>query len=93
MELLIRLVTHGQIQPGLFIYNTLIMREGVKSGFSVISSHPAFPEAAEAHLAGGEMNDGVVDAAAAEAAAGCYPAGAFFFILIFLKICSYFDGF
>ena len=35
MELLIRLVTHGQIQPGLFIYNTLIMREGVKSGFSV----------------------------------------------------------
>ena len=75
VEPFIWLVTHGQIKPVLFIYDTFIVREGVKSGFSVICPHSAFPEAAEAHLVCGKVNDGIVDAAAAEAAAGCDPAG------------------
>ncbi len=75
MDVFIRLVAHGQVQPGLFIYDTLFVGEGVKSGFPMISPHPAFPKAAEAHFAGGKVDDGVVDAAAAEAAAGRYPAG------------------
>ena len=70
MDVFIRLVAHGQVQPGLFIYDTLFVGEGVKSGFPMISPHPAFPKAAEAHFAGGKVDDGVVDAAAAEAAAG-----------------------
>ena len=69
VELLIRLIPHRQIQPGLFIHDALIMRKGVEACFSMIRAHAALAEAAEAHLAGGQMDDGVIDAAAAEAAA------------------------
>ena len=70
MEFLVRLVTHRQVQPGLFIYNTFIMGEGVKTGLSMISAHTAFAKSAEAHLCGGQLNDSIVDASSAEAAAG-----------------------
>lgn len=63
------LIPHGKIQPGFFVYNALIVGEGVKAVPAVVGSHAAFAEASKAHLAGGKMDDGVVDAAAAEAAA------------------------
>ena len=44
MELPVGLIAHGQVQPGFFIYNALIMGEGVEAGLSVISSHAAFPQ-------------------------------------------------
>lgn len=46
------------------------MGEGVKAGLAVVGPHAALPEAAEAHLRGGQVDDRVVHAAAAEAAAG-----------------------
>ena len=42
------------------------MAEGLESGAAVIPTHATLTHAAEGHDAGGEMNDGVVDAAAAE---------------------------
>ena len=49
------------------------MGKGVKAGLPVISSHAALSEASEPHPAGSQMNDGIVDAAAAEPAAGSNP--------------------
>lgn len=66
----VRLITHRQINPCFFIYNALIMREGLESFLSVIASHTAFPEAAERHFAGGKVDDHIVDTAAAEATFG-----------------------
>ena len=42
------------------------MAEGFKTLFAVIASHTASADTAESHVAGGQMNDGIVDAAAAE---------------------------
>ena len=42
------------------------MAEGLESGAPVIPTHAALTYAAEGHGAGGEMNNGVVDAAAAK---------------------------
>lgn len=64
------LIAHGKIQPGLFIYNALFMRKDIKACLSVIGAHSAFPKAAEAHLAGGQVDNSIIDASAAEAAAG-----------------------
>jgi hypothetical protein len=66
----VRLITHRQINPCFFIYNALIMREGLESFLSVIASHTAFPEAAKRHFAGGKVDDHIVDTAAAEATFG-----------------------
>ena len=44
------------------------MAEGLEPGAAVIPPHAALTHAAEGHGAGGEMNDGVVDAAAAKMA-------------------------
>src|SRR5699024_4994691 len=58
----------------LFVYDALIVCECIESCLAVVSAHTAFSEAAEAHLRGGKVDDGVVDAAAAEAAAsGHFP--------------------
>ena len=46
------------------------MCEAFKSFFSMIASHAAFSDTAERHLAGGEVDDGIVDAAAAKMASG-----------------------
>lgn len=69
MGLPVGLVAHGQVDPQLFVYDALIVGEGLKACFAVVGTHAALPEAAEAHLAGGQMDDGVIDAAASEAAA------------------------
>ena len=72
IDLSIGLVAHGKIQPGLFVHNTFIMGESIKSGLPVISAHAAFSEPAKSHLACGKVDDGVIDASAAEAAQGGY---------------------
>ena len=67
MEFCIGLITHGKIQPGLFVYDALIMGKGIKAGFSVIRTHSALAKTAKSHFTGGQMNDGVIDAASAKA--------------------------
>ena len=64
------LVPYRQIHPGLFIYNTSLMGKTCKSILSMIASHAAFSDTAEWHLTGGEVNDGIVDAAAAKMTSG-----------------------
>ena len=46
------------------------MGEGIKAGFAVVGAHTAFPHAAKAHGAGGQVDDTVVDAATAKGTAG-----------------------
>ena len=70
VELVVRLVAHRQVQPSLLVHDALVMGECVKSSLAMVGSDAALPEAAKSHMAGGQMDDGVVDAAAAEAAAG-----------------------
>ena len=53
------------------------MAEGEEAGFAVVGAHAALTHTAKAHGAGGQMDDGVVDAAAAIAAAGCDGINAF----------------
>ena len=43
------------------------MGEGIKPTLPVIRTHAALAKAAKAKLAGGEMNNGVIDASASEA--------------------------
>ena len=64
----IGLIAEWKIDPGLFIHDTFHMRKGQESIFSVIRSHSAFTEPAEAHFTGGKVNDRIVDASAAESA-------------------------
>lgn len=66
--LIISLVPYRQIHPCLFVHDTPIMAKGLESGAAVIPTHAALTYAAEGHGAGGEMNNGVVDAAAAKMA-------------------------
>ena len=61
---MVGLVTHGQIQPGFFIHDTLVMGKCIKTGFSVVASHTAFSHTAEAHFGSGKVNNGIIDAAA-----------------------------
>ena len=76
ISLSIGLIPHREVDPCLLVHDALIVGECVESGLTVVSTHAAFPEAAEAHLRGGKVDDGVVDAASAEAAArGHLPCG------------------
>lgn len=76
ISLSIGLIPHREVDPCLLVHDALIVGECVESGLTVVSTHAAFPEAAEAHLRGGKVDDGVVDTAAAEAAArGHLPCG------------------
>ena len=54
------------------------MAEGLESGAAVIPAHAALAHTAEGHGTGGEMNDGVVDAAAAKMAVIQDPSLGFF---------------
>ena len=80
INLPILLIPHRQINPGLFIYNTLIMGECPETIDSVVGTHAAFSEAAEAHIAGGKMNENIVDTAATETAPRSYFPGGFFIV-------------
>ena len=68
IKLTVGLIAHRQIQPGLLVHDTFVMGKCIKSGFPVVSAHAALTEAAEAHLACGKVDDGIIDASAAEAA-------------------------
>ncbi len=48
------------------MHHALVMRERVEAGFAVVGAHAALAHAAEAHLRGGQVDDSVVDAAAAK---------------------------
>ena len=63
----VRLIPHRQVDPGFFVYDALVMGKGLEAFLTVIASHTAFPETAEWHFAGGEVNDHIVDTATAEA--------------------------
>ena len=78
MELPVGLIAHGKIQPGLFVHNALGVGESEKTGFSVVGSHAAFTETAKSHFTGGQMDDGIVDAASAKATVSGDIAGCFF---------------
>lgn len=54
------------------------MAKGLESGTAVIPTHAALTYAAEGHGAGGEMNNGVVDAATAKMAVIQDPSLGFF---------------
>jgi hypothetical protein len=54
------------------------MGESPETVDSVVGTHAAFSEATEAHIAGCEMNENIIDAAAAETAPGSYFPGVFF---------------
>ncbi len=82
MELPVGLVAHGKIQPGLFVHNAFGVGESEETGFSVVGAHAALAETAEAHFAGGQMDDCIVDAAAAKTAVGGDIAGAVFLSLV-----------
>lgn len=77
-DLPIRLIPHRKIDPGLFIYDALIMGKRVKSRLSVVGAHSAFSESAESHFCSSQMNDCIINASAAEAAAGEYLCRRFF---------------
>ena len=64
------LIPYRQIHPGFLIDYASLMCEAVKSFFSMIASHAAFSDTAERHLAGGEVDDGIVDAAATKMTSG-----------------------
>ncbi len=66
----VRLVTHGEIQPSLLVYDAFAVGKGGKTVFAVVGAHAACAETTESHFAGGEMNNGVVDAASAKTASG-----------------------
>ena len=51
------------------------MGKGLKPGLAVVAAHAALPEAAEAHVRRGQMNDGVIHTATAKGAAGQYLVG------------------
>lgn len=70
INLPIFLIPHRKIDPGLFIYNTLIMRECPEAVDAMIGSHAAFTKAAEAHIAGCQMYEDIVDTATAETTSG-----------------------
>ncbi len=69
------LVSHRQIQPVFLIYDTLNVRKSIKSVFSVIRTHTAFAKTAESHFAGSQMNNRIIDTAAAKPTPGSYFSG------------------
>ena len=59
------------------------MAEGLESGAAVVAAHAALAHTAEGHGAGGEMNDGVVDAAAAKMAVIQDPSLGYLYLRVF----------
>ena len=80
INLPILLIPHRQINPCFLIYNTLVMGESPETIDSVVGSHTAFSEATEAHIAGGKVNQYIIDTATTETAPGSYFPGGFFIV-------------
>ena len=72
VELPVRLIPHGKIQPGFLVHDALVVGKGPETFSAMIGAHSALSEAAESHFAGGKVNDRIVDAAAAESAVCSY---------------------
>ena len=64
------LVADGEIQPVGFFDDAFIVGEGIKAFAAVIAAHAALADAAKPHMGSGKVDDGIVDAAAAEGHAG-----------------------
>ena len=64
----VRLIAHGKVYPGFFVYNALVVGKCLEPVFSVVRAHSAFAKAAESHFARGKMNDGIINASAAKPA-------------------------
>ena len=62
----VRLIPHRQVDPGLFVHDTLVMGEGFEAFFAVVAAHSAFSETAKWHFTGGKVNDHIIDASAAK---------------------------
>ena len=72
------LVADRQVDPVAFVHDALIVAERIKTAFPVIGAHAAFSKAPKAHFTGGQMDDHVIDAAAAKAAGRKNPLGSGF---------------
>ena len=62
----IPLIPDRKIHPGFLVDNAAGVTEGFEAFHAVVSPHSALTDTAKWHGAGSKMDDGVVDAAAAE---------------------------
>ena len=65
----VRVVAQRQVEPGRFFDDRARVGEGLEALFAVVAAHAAVADAAEGHVRRGQMDDRVVDAAAAKRAA------------------------
>ena len=63
----VRLIPHWQVDPGLFVYNALVMGKGFEAFLAVIASHTALSNTAKAHYTRCQMDNSIIDTAAAKA--------------------------
>lgn len=68
VDLFIGHVAHGEVDPGGLVYDGAVVGEGLEALAAVVAAHAAVADAAEGHVVGGQVDDGVVDAPAAEGA-------------------------
>lgn len=66
VELFIGHVAHGEVDPGGLVHDGAVVGEGLEALAAVVAAHAAVADAAEGHVVGGQVDDGVVDAPAAE---------------------------
>lgn len=62
----IGLIAHRQVEPCVFAQYAFFVTEGIKAEFAVITAHTAASNAAERHMGGGQVNNSIIYAAAAE---------------------------
>ena len=62
----ILLIPDRKIHPGFFVDNAASVTEGFEAFHAVVSTHTALTDTAKWHGTGSKMDNGVVDAAAAE---------------------------
>ena len=68
VDFLIWMVPHRQIDPGIFFNDAPVMGKGIKAQSAVVASHPRVPDAAKPHIRICQMNDRIINAAAAKGA-------------------------
>ena len=66
IEFVIRLIPHGKVEKCFLVHHAFFFVLCIKPAFAVIRAHAAFPHAAKAHAAGGEMDQGIIDASSSE---------------------------
>ena len=68
-------IADGQIQPGGLFYDALFVGKGVKAAAAMVLAHAGGAHAAKPHAGGGQVDDGIVDAAAAKGDGGQHLGG------------------